>query len=503
MTTRIFALFPHDLYSDIKLIRDDKVYLIEHPKFFDRTNYGDMRLNILKPIYHRLTMICYFEYLKKKNIDVTYVKYDEDWQRIIKNAIKTRHLCLYDPVDRDIEADIDELGNYDIYETPRFIMSTQDLIDYDEIKTSDRQTSFYAWCRGRTDILMKNSKPIGGKLTYDSENRESPYSGMADDAAKSSSKFGSKYEKSRNESNVKEAVKYVVNNIDENSLTIWNATYDDIISANYDLDDLDIELRFPYTHSGAKKQLSQFVKDKLDNFGKYQDAMLFEAQDRSLLYHSGLSVMMNVGLITPQEIVDEVLKKQRTVAINNVEGFIRQVLGWREFARYTYEYNLIPNGNYFQARKKISDFWYGGTESKIEPIDIVVSKAWRFGYLHHIERLMIVANHMMLSRVRPTDVYRWFTEFSLDSYDWVMEYNVYVMATFSAGPGFTTKPYISSSNYVIKMSDYTKGDSKDWADDWDILFWQFMKDHASKIKKIPRLSMLLKHAESNLKKLGV
>ena len=89
MTTRIFALFPHDLYSDIKLIRDDKVYLIEHPKFFDRTNYGDMRLNILKPIYHRLTMICYFEYLKKKNIDVTYVKYDEDWQRIIKNAIKT------------------------------------------------------------------------------------------------------------------------------------------------------------------------------------------------------------------------------------------------------------------------------------------------------------------------------------------------------------------------------------------------------------------------------
>jgi deoxyribodipyrimidine photolyase-related protein len=209
--------------------------------------------------------------------------------------------------------------------------------------------------------------------------------------------------------------------------------------------------------------------------------------------------MINIGLITPDEVINSILnyfdnltKNEKKKKINDVEGFIRQILGWREFTRYMYEYHSDKylNKNFFKATKLLSNKWYDGTTG-IEPLDICINKAFKYGYLHHIERLMVVANYMTLSGIKPLEMYRWFMEFSLDSYDWVMEYNIYCMASYSDGGQYTSKPYISSSAYILKMSNYDK--SGIWLEKWNKLFWDFLAKHKNKIKKIGRLSMLLKY----------
>jgi deoxyribodipyrimidine photolyase-related protein len=282
--------------------------------------------------------------------------------------------------------------------------------------------------------------------------------------------------------------------IPHGDLYVWNSKLKDINS----LSEADLEIRFPVTISGAKRVLKYFIKTKLNKFGTYQDIIL--DTEHSLLYHAGISPMLNIGILTPRNVINEVVKvlHSNNKNLNSIEGFIRQILGWREFCRYTYIHHSKKylNKNYFNSRKSLKIDWYNGT-TKLAPVNLCIEKAFRFGYLHHIERLMIMANSMVLANIHPNEMYRWFTEFSLDSYDWVMEYNIYSMGSYSDGGVFTSKPYISSSNYVIKMSNYTK--RNEWVSIWDRMFWLFMKKHKSKIKKIQRLSMLLKHIDKNLK----
>jgi deoxyribodipyrimidine photolyase-related protein len=488
------------------------VYLVEHKIYFDRYSkkYGSMRLNILKPVYHRATMRYYYKYLKSKGIDVVYCDLGTDWIKLVKKQLKNNELAFYDPVDRTIEKELDDnFSSYCVYDTPSFMLNYEDIQEYDNDKGSNQQTTFYKWSRNKLDILMNKGKPEGGKYTYDKFNREKPYNNMYDDVTKLNKKIENKSLTSTDQSIVKESVKYVTKNIPESHLYVNGYTYKDI--KNNELGSVGIELRFPINHKGAKKSLNYFIKDRLEKFGPYQDAMLKEdiGTDtyRSILFHSGVSVMINVGLLTPCFVVNKVVgiynkanatKKKKL--LYSVEGFIRQIIGWREFCRYTYELRRdeFINKNFFNSKKKLGKAWYAGTTG-IVPIDISIHKAFKYGYLHHIERLMLVANYMTLSEINPRDVFKWFTEFSLDSYDWVMEYNVYCMGTYSDGGVFTSKPYISSSNYILKMSNYDK--SEEWTDKWDLRFWKFMKKHKAKIKKMYMLSSILKHADKNIKKL--
>lgn len=491
-----FILFPFDLYSNISNLKNHKVFLIEHPKFFDRYKdpiYPKLKLNILKPVYHRVTMQKYYVYLKSRKIDVKYVTFKENWIKIIKKHSK--FIKLYDPVDREIEDQLESNFDYDSYElldTPRFIIEYSDLEEYADLTSSNkiiRQTSFYGHFRKKYNILMKNSKPVGNKLTYDTQNRKPPSSQMIKELeSKSEPDYSSNKE-------VKSAVKYVVSNIPESHLTIFEGSYSDLKSNKFDLNSIGYELKFPIDHNTSNSILNNFIKYKLNNFGIYQDAML--DLDNSMLYHSGISPMLNIGLLTPIQVLKAVIKKltKSKSNINSVEGFVRQVLGWREFCRFTYMFksNLFKS-NFFSAKSKLDSKFYTAT-TNIYPVDDCISKAFRYGYLHHIERLMIVSNYMTLKSIHPKQMFKWFTEFSLDSYDWVMEFNIYVMASYADGGHFTSKPYISSSNYILKMSNYAKND---WSEKWDKLFWGFLLKHKSKIKKINRLSMLLKHAKSRV-----
>jgi deoxyribodipyrimidine photolyase-related protein len=334
---------------------------------------------------------------------------------------------------------------------------------------------------------MEAGKPIGGKLTYDTENRKRPYNGIEEDIPEEKNYDGNKY--------IKDAYNYIKKNISSNDLFIWE-------------NDIDkLELKFPIDTKGAKKQLEHFIKYKFDMFGDYQDVFLKDS-DNSFIFHSGISPMLNIGLITPIEVIDKIiqvynLSKNKKNILNNVEGFIRQILGWREFCRFTYKLHSDKylNKNYFKSTKSLDETWYNGT-TNILPVDHCIEKAFRFGYLHHIERLMVMANYMTITNINPKDMYKWFMEFSLDSYDWVMEYNIYCMGSYADGGHFTTKPYISSTNYIFKMSNYKKQESEDWINIWDMSFWKFIDKNKQKIAKIGRMSQLIKYAKNAITKIN-
>ena len=175
------------------------------------------------------------------------------------------------------------------------------------------------------------------------------------------------------------------------------------------------------------------------------------------MFHSALSPILNLGLITPQEIIDVIKKYHDKIKINSYEGFIRQIIGWREFIRGIYQKfeDTLLESNYFANKRKMKKCWYDGSTG-ILPLDDAIKKAIKLGYNHHIERLMIIANIMNLSRIDPGEVYSWFMQYYVDASDWVMAPNVFGMGLHSDGGIFATKPYICGSSYLLKMSDYQK-----------------------------------------------
>ena len=254
------------------------------------------------------------------------------------------------------------------------------------------------------------------------------------------------------------------------------------------------DLIFPISRADALIWLLDFCKNRLYKFGKYQDAI--DSKNRNFLFHSCISPMLNIGIIIPQDVIDIVSdyysKNKTIIGISNYEGFMRQVLGWREYQRYCYiyAYDKMINSNYFGNNKKLDIRWYNGTLG-VKPVDDAIKMAWKDGYLHHILRLMVVANYMNLLGIHPDDVYKWFMEFSLDSYDWVMIQNVYSMGLWSDGGLTMRKPYISGDGYIMKMSTYKK--EKDivnketgkeeygWNTKWYSIFYDFINRNRHKL----------------------
>jgi deoxyribodipyrimidine photolyase-related protein len=246
---------------------------------------------------------------------------------------------------------------------------------------------------------------------------------------------------------------------------------------------------YPGTFEESKNWLKSFFTTRFSEFGSYEDAIVYR---ENILHHSVLTPMLNIGLLTPAYVLQETLSfaSQNDIPINSVEGFIRQIVGWREFIRAVYELkgNEERTKNYWGFTRKIpASFWDGTTG--IEPVDRTIEKVITTGYCHHIERLMVLGNFMLLCEFDPDEVYRWFMELFIDAYDWVMVPNVYGMSQFADGGLMSTKPYISGSNYLIKMSDFEKGA---WQGVWDGLFWRFLSKHRAFFLQNPRMGMLVK-----------
>jgi deoxyribodipyrimidine photolyase-related protein len=242
---------------------------------------------------------------------------------------------------------------------------------------------------------------------------------------------------------------------------------------------------WPTTRGEAESWLDDFIAERLEQFGPYEDAMTTRSAS---VFHSLLSPLINIGLLTPQDVIDKVLEHAEAMPLQSVEGFVRQVIGWREFVRGVYrEYGeRQEQSNFWNHERELTAAWYDGTTG-IPPLDDTIHTAQRLGWTHHIPRLMVLGNLMTLCEIRPASAHRWFMEMFVDSSEWVMGPNVYGMGLFSDGGVFATKPYICGSNYLRKMSDYGSGD---WCDVVDGLYWRFIDKHRNFFADNPRLALM-------------
>ena len=212
--------------------------------------------------------------------------------------------------------------------------------------------------------------------------------------------------------------------------------------------------------------------------------------NKNFLFHSTISPLLNIGLLTPEEVLQLTIDafKKKALPLNSVEGFVRQILGWREFIRGIYQQksDYQVKKNFWKHKRRLTHHWYDGTTG-IDPLDDCIRRTSMDGYHHHIPRLMIISNIMNMSEIHPDDINKWFMEMYIDSSDWVMIPNVYGMATYSDGGLMSTKPYTCGSNYILKMSNYSKGE---WCDIVDGLYWRFTDKHRSFYEKNARMSFL-------------
>ncbi len=462
---KVFIVFPHQLFKDLKLLQNvDAVYLVEEFLFFKQYKFHKHKL-----VFHRATMMHYKNVLEDAGIQVHYMETTDQLSDILEliPSIDSKEIQCYDVADDWLEQRIkracsDAQIELKWFDSPAFLNTKDELAEYFDGKESYFHNDFYIAQRKKRKILVDDQlKPIGGKWSFDAENRH---------------KFSKKETPpavqfpERNEI-YKEAIEYVEKHFASN--------YGSISSA----------FTYPISPEQSHEWLNQFLAFRFHHFGKYEDAIV---PQESILHHSLLSPLINAGLLTPQEVIDLVIQyaNENDIELNNTEGLVRQIIGWREFIRGVYIYNgrAERTKNYWNFKRKIPASFYDGTTG-IEPIDQTIKKVLKTGYCHHIERLMILGNFMLLCEFDPDEVYQWFMELFIDAYDWVMVTNVYGMSQFADGGLMATKPYISGSNYVLKMSNYSKGE---WCTTWDALFWQFMHNHRSFFEQNPRLGLLLK-----------
>jgi len=462
-----FIIFPHQLFENISNLKPFKnIYIIEHPIFFGYRE-SQLSFNKKKLILHCASIQFYLEYLKKnlksKIIHIPIQKIKDKLNFDLFASINGP-TSFYNPVDHLLSNQIEKFSkkhNIPItqIETPNFITSENDFQQYhNSVKNKKKpffQTAFYKWQRERLHILMKNNKPLGGHLTYDFENRKPLPKNITIPSVK-----------------IPKSNKYL-----QKAIQLINKEFPNNTGTSE-------EFWCPITFDEAKDWLDLFIHQRLKNFGTYQDAIT--PLPNPFLFHSGVSSSINIGILDPMYVINRIIEygNKNKVGLNNIEGFVRQVLGWREFSRYTYIYiyKEMTTENYFQAKVPISKKYYDGTTG-LSILDDTIKKAFKNGYLHHIERLMIVGSLMMMIGIIPDDVYKWFMEFAVDSYDWVMINNVYSMALYSDGGLTTTKAYAASSNYeMVRKSGYPRG----YEEIWDALYWNFIGEHLEKMRKMGR-----------------
>ncbi len=467
---KINLVFPHQLFQDSPLFEcDAPFYLVEECLFFTQYPFHKQKI-----AYHRATMKRYADFIAQdKGFEVVYVESKESASdvRILIKALKEQgvsHINYVDPTDNWLQKRLSQSFTEEGVESkqfnsPMFLNSKEDLATFFRSdKKKFHQTTFYTEQRKQRQVLLDfDGKPTGGKWTFDTENRKK-YPAKKNPPEVNFPPTDSYYE---------EAYAYVA------------------VNFSHHLGSLTKQVLYPNSYKAAKKWLNEFFEQRFMDFGAYEDAILDE---HSILNHSVLTPMLNVGLIRPNQVLEAclVFAQENQIPLNSTEGFVRQIMGWREFIRGFYECkgSVARTTNFWKFKKKIPASFYDGTTG-ILPVDQTIKKVLETGYCNHIERLMVLGNFMMLCEFDPDEVHRWFMELFIDSYDWVMVTNVYGMSQFSDGGLMATKPYISGSNYLMKMSNYKKGS---WQVVWDGLFWRFMDTHRSFFLSNPRLGMLVR-----------
>jgi deoxyribodipyrimidine photolyase-related protein len=460
-----FLIFPHTLFYDEKYYEgSSEIFIIEEYLFFRQYNFHKQKL-----VFHRATMK-HFASWAEKFTSINYLESNEN-ELHVKDVLETiknqgfESIKTFEPEDEWLKKRIitscEKLNlSCSFLENPLFINSKSENANYRGTHANYFQTDFYIHQRKTRNILVdSDKKPLGGKWSFDAENRKKVPKGHVIPSRKESleNKF------------IIEAKKYVSSYFPNNPGKLSHFDY-------------------AISPEEAELKMNDFFEEYFELFGTFEDAIL---QKEQKLYHSILSPYINIGILSPKKVLDQAIDfaSKNNIPINSLEGFVRQILGWREFIRYAYTFENVTQrtSNFWGFKRKIPASFYTG-ETGILPIDDCIKKNLTNGYNHHIERLMILGNFMLLCEFDPDEVYRWFMEMYIDSYDWVMVPNVYAMSQFADGGTMTTKPYISGSNYIIKMSDYKKGE---WSETWDALFWRFLIKYKAVFQSNIRMNMLI------------
>jgi len=445
-------LFPLKMINLIDSLKFNKIFIIEEPRYF-----SDFKFHKLKLVYHRASMKKYYDELSKK-FNIVYI----DFNNVNKNFYKKLNddsTTYFNPIDHKLLKKLSKLlnkatmiNNLNFLLTPDEIKENKDKFFMNNKYSHD---NFYKFQRTKLDILMKNNKPINNKWSFDTENRKALPNNIKEP----------KLPKIRKDKYYKEGVEYVNKHFIKNY-------------GNTD------EWMYPIDTKTALKWLNYFLSKKLSNFGPYEDAV---DTTKPFLFHSVLSPMMNIGILPDTLVVkisnDYYLKHKDSIPIASYEGFIRQVIGWRN---YVYSLYLLEptmyNKNFLNHKKKINEkYWLA--ETNIKPIDDIIKNIVKYSYAHHIERLMYLGNWFLINQADPKEVYRIFMEWTVDAYDWVMVPNIMGMSQFADGGKMMTRLYFSSSNYIDKMSIYKRKKDETWWKYWDAIYYSFINKHQEMLSK--------------------
>lgn len=460
----VSLVFPHQLHPVHPSLSPDRpVFLVEEWLFFTQYQFHKTKL-----VFQRAAMRAYENHLLQLGYEVHYIECihpHHDIRQLIPHLSKQGYKTLYfcDVTDNWLDKRIRETAlqcqmEVEVTDSPLFLNTREELRQYHKRSKRFFQTDFYTWQRKYRNILIDDDgKPTGGKWSFDADNRQRYPAKSKPPQLKIKS---------------------------PNPFDLEATTF---IQAHFPDNPGETSFYYPTTREEALHWMDDFFTTRFHDFGPYEDAIV---SNETFLHHSVLSPLINIGLLSPQEVIHKALSLRNKIPLNSLEGFIRQIIGWREFIRYVY----LAIG----TRQRTTNFWkfthtlppgfYTATTGK-PPLDSVISKTLRYAYNHHIERLMVLGNYLLLTGTNPDYVYQWFMEMYIDAYDWVMVPNIYGMSQFSDGGLMCTKPYISGSNYLRKMSDFPPGP---WETHWTDLYWKFIDQHRSFFLSNPRLSMMVR-----------
>jgi len=354
-----------------------------------------------------------------------------------------------------------------IVDDTRFLTQPDDFSTWAEGRKQLRMEFFYREVRKRYDILMDATKPVGGAWNYDAENRKALPKNTVPP----------------------EPTRFIPDSITKDVLAVVEQHFGDHFG------DL-LPFTYAVTREQALQVLEDFIAERLVNFGDYQDAM---KQDSPWLYHSHISFYLNNGLLEPLEVVQRVEHEYHAgnAPLASVEGFIRQVIGWREYVRGLYWYKMpdYAESNFLNAKNPLPE-WYWSGETKMNCLKQCVGDTKANSYAHHIQRLMVLGNFALLIDADPKQVNDWYLLVYADAYEWVEMPNVTGMILFADGGVMASKPYIASGAYINKMSNYcqhcdykVKQKTGEDACPFNYLYWDFLRRHKGALLGNPRLGM--------------